>query len=333
MKTILITGGKGFIGSHLLIELCAQHPKAQIISCDSETYAARPPLWIRKPSNLIEEKIDIRDQLAVHRLLNKYQPTLIVHAAAESHVCRSITGPKDFMTTNIMGTWNLLEEYRMLKGKRRFVHISTDEVFGHLKEGRFNERSPMNPRSPYASSKSSADMVAQSYFSTYHMDIVTVNMSNNFGPNQHPEKLIPHAIINILMDKPVVVHGKGDHVRDWLFVGNAVLGIMKAIERGRPGERYCLGGGTEMKNIDVVKDVYKCIQMLQPADGFKLKLKHTNDRPTDDVRYALNTEKAQKDLNWVPGSKDFLANLLHTVEWYSHAMLFGGGGALHGRGR
>jgi dTDP-glucose 4,6-dehydratase len=333
LKTILVTGGKGFIGSHVIMNLL-KNEKARIVIADAETYAARKPLYLFKSDNVIEEKVDIRDHLAVHRLYSKYKPHTTIHMAAESHVCRSITGPKDFATTNMLGTFHVLEEHRSNKGKR-FVHVSTDEVFGEIKEGLFTELSPLKPRSPYASTKAASDLLVKSYFHTYGMDAVTVNMSNNFGPNQHAEKLVPRTIINIISGKQVVVHGKGNHVRDWLYVEDAAEGIRAAMNHGKPGEGYCLGGHKELTNLAMIREIYQAVKILQPTIG-KLNLKFTNDRPTDDFRYALGITKAYEHLDWIPGvtrhgEPAFHDNLIKTCEWYIHAMLHGGDVALHGR--
>lgn len=329
MNTILLTGGKGFIGSHVLIALTRRYPKHKIVVADAQTYASRPPLYIHRPPNVVDEKVDIRDHLAVHRLYSKHKPTVTVHMAAESHVCRSITGPKDFATTNIMGTFNLLEEHRA-SGCGRFLHISTDEVFGEIRKGKFNEESPMRPRSPYAASKAGSDLLVRSYHETYDTDTVTVNMSNNFGPNQHPEKLVPRTIINILQGKEVIVHGKGNHIRDWLYVEDAAHGILQALEVGVEGESYCLGGEWELTNLEMIKTIHRLIQSDEPH--IKLKLKHTNDRPTDDFRYALEIEKAREHLGFAPRFAIFDDLLKTTIDWYRHAILHSEGGALHGRG-
>lgn len=330
MDTIILTGGRGFIGSHVLMAMIRDYPKDRIVVADAETYAARNPLYVQQPANVLHEKIDIRDHLAVHRLYAKYKPRLTVHMAAESHVCKSITGPKDFATTNIMGTFNLLEENREMGGSQ-FIHVSTDEVYGEIMKGKFTEESPYKPRSPYAASKASSDMMVRAYFETYKMDNVIVNMSNNFGPNQHEEKLVPKTILNILNNEPVIVHGKGDHIRDWLFVEDAAEGIMQAIESGKSGESYCLGGGVELTNLQMIKKIHEIIAEEEPH--IKLKVKHENLRPTDDYRYALDYSKAERDLHFAPRTEEFEEMLKTTIDWYRHGMIHLGGGALHGRGQ
>lgn len=325
--TILLTGGKGFIGSHMLMKLCSYFPTDQIVNLDFETYAARPPLYLRRPPNLVEVKADIRDQLAVHRVMREFKPEKCVHMAAESHVCRSITGPKDFVTTNVVGTFNVLEEFRDIGGKR-FVHVSTDEVFGEIRTGHFTEDSPMLPRNPYAASKASSDLIVRSYCETYGMDAMTVNMANNFGPNQHHEKLIPRTILRILKGKSVIIHGKGDHIREWLYVEDAAQNILKVLEFGKGGDRYCLPGQVEYTNLEMVKEIHAIIHELVPASEHPLNIDHTDDRPTDDYRYAMRGGKMKWDYNPMP----FSQKLKLTVEWYLHAMMHRGGRAFQGRG-
>lgn len=330
MNTIMITGGKGFIGSHTLIDLCATYPNDRIVNVDADTYAARPPLYLHRPPNLVEEKVNIADQLAVNRLMRTYEPNSVIHMAAESHVCRSIAGPKDFIMTNVVGTFNMLEEFRHVS-RGRFVHVSTDEVFGEIAEGHFTEDSPVLPRNPYAASKASSDLIAKAYQHTYDMNIVNLRMANNFGPNQHLEKLIPRTITHILEQKPVIIHGDGSHSRQWLYVKDAVEGIMRALITGKRGQVYTLPGEIEMTNLEMVKRIHKAILLLTPANGYKLELMHTDDRPTDDCRYAMTGDIAHRDLGWSPVGK-FDNKLIHTVRWYLNAMMHRGRRALHGWG-
>ncbi len=323
MNSIILTGGSGFIGSHVLMALCKFYPKMRIVNVDAGTYAARAPLYLSPPKNLVCEKLDIRDQLGVHKLFNRYRPAATIHMAAESHVCRSITGPRDFVTTNCLGTFNLLEAHHNFKCGR-FVQVSTDEVFGEIRRGEFTEESPFRPRSPYAASKAAGDLFVRSYHETYGLDAITVNMSNNFGPNQHEEKLVPRTICNILRGEPIIIHGKGDHVRDWLWVGDAVAGILAAYNNGRAGETYCLGGNMELTNASMVRKIHTCINALQGETDAQIV--HTDDRPTDDFRYALDCSKAEKALGWAPDPDEFYANLLTTVRWYLHGMISRGRG-------
>lgn len=328
MNTIILTGGSGFIGSHVLLALCRFFPKYKIVNLDAGTYAARPAQYITAPKNLVREKLDIRDQLGVHRVYEKHKPIATIHMAAESHVCRSISGPRDFMTTNCMGTFNLLEAHHSNKCGR-FLHVSTDEVFGEIREGSFTEESPMQPRSPYSASKASSDMFVRAYFHTYDVDTITVNMSNVYGPNQHEEKLVPRTISNILLNRPVIVHGQGDHIRDWLWCRDAVAGIMAAFENGVKGETYCLGGRLELKNIDMVKAIIRCVMgIMGPID---YKIVKTDDRPTDDFRYSLDCTKAQHALGWEPHPELFEENLMETVEWHVRGIIARAGDG-HGGG-
>lgn len=332
MNSIIITGGKGFIGSHMLIRLACQYPERVIVNIDAETYAARPPLSDTMPENILHEKIDIRDQLAVHRIMKRYSPEACVHMAAESHVCRSITGPKDFITTNVMGTFNLLEEFKE-SGGERFIHISTDEVFGEIRVGQFNEDSPMLPRNPYAASKASSDLLVRAYHETYNMDTVTLNMANNFGPNQHYEKLIPRTIQRIMERKPIIVHGRGDHIREWLWVDDSCDAIMAALKLGRAGERYCLAGERETTNLKMMEMVFLLVNERFAASD-KFDITHTNDRPTDDFRYSMSSAKANAILGWAPmKALTFREKLKMTVDWYLDDMKRSSKGlAPHGRG-
>ena len=323
MKKIMVTGGRGFIGSHLVKLLCTSKDST-IINVDGETYAARPPLYDMKPRNLINEKLDIRDQLSVRRAIEKHKPDHIIHLAAESFVCRSIAGPKDFIQTNIVGTWNLLEEFKELwkseKG-HRFVHISTDEVFGSLgKGGRFTERSTIAPTSPYASSKASSDLLAQSYHRTYGLDVIIGNCTNNFGPNQHPEKLVPKAIHCLFRSQPIEIFGTGKNIRDWIYVEDHCHAIIKLLQQGQPGEKYCIGGETELTNLEMVEALFQVTRKVFPKSTHAFKLQFTNNRPTDDQRYAVDCSKLKK-LGWKPNKQDFEENLLHTVMWYWRRMV------------
>jgi dTDP-glucose 4,6-dehydratase len=304
--TAIITGGMGFMGSHLRDLLATKYQKVVVV--DAFTYAARPHGKIS--SNVTIEKCDIRDHWALSQIFEKYGPSVVYHLAAESHVCRSIEGPRDFITTNVVGTWHVAEECR--KKKIRLIHISTDEVFGEIKKGTFTESSPYSPRSPYAASKASGDHIVKCYGETYKLDYVIVHPSNNFGPNQHEEKLIPKTILNILSGKEVIIYGKGDHVREWLYVEDFARGVFE-LANGPGGRSYCLGGGIEVRNIEIVQSVFGVIDDLWPG-RHTLKIRKTGDRPTDDFRYAMRSDKARR-AGFNP-SKDLKANLRRTVLWY-----------------
>lgn len=327
--SILVTGGHGFIGSHVVAHLL-QNYSDRIINLDCNTYAARPaflerllaqnPAWAKR---YVHVNADIRDQAAVSRVMREYLPHAVIHLAAESHVCRSIAGPKVFVDTNVVGTWNLLEEFRLSRGAYigspcfRFLFVSTDEVFGELPldrpEWKFSESSPLAPRSPYAASKAAAEQMVLAYHHTYGLNTVITNCSNNFGPNQHEEKLIPRTLMALLRGDPIVVHGQGDHVRDWLFVEDHVSALMAVLESGKPGERYCIGGENERRNIDVINDV--AINLMHVEGRARLmELKHTDDRPTDDTRYAIDTAKI-RGLGWKPKGA-YHDNLRATIRYY-----------------
>ncbi len=331
MSNIMVTGGSGFIGSHFILNTCLRYPQSNIINVDAKTYAARPPMWSAKPSNLEEVMVDIRDQAMVARLMDMYQPEKVFHFAAESHVCRSIKGPKDFVTTNVNGTFNLLEEYRQVKGGK-FIHISTDEVFGDWEPGQapFTETSPLLPRSPYAASKAAAEMLVQCWGTTYGMAYTLVNMTNVFGPNQHTEKLIPMTISKILKGEEVVVHGDGTHSREWLYVESAVEGILKAAEH-ESRDRFLLGSGVRYKNIDMVRTLHLLVASNLMEMKLPLNIKFTNDRPTDDKGYAVDSRYTEARLNWSGGRDTFSENLGKTVHWYIHDILRRGGRTAHGR--
>lgn len=316
---IMVTGGMGFIGSHLVKALVEKIPSSKIIVVDALTYAAREPLTKSNKVKLI--KADIRDHLVVSRLMAQEKPDHIFHLAAESHVCRSIQGPKDFVQTNIVGTWNVIEEFKNVwKNKsngKTFIHVSTDEVFGELtaKGTPFNEETCIRPRSPYASSKAASDHIVQSYKETYGVQTKIVNCSNNFGINQHEEKLLPKTICRILRKESVEVFGSGSQIRDWLYVTDCVQAIIKVFERGRVGERYCIGGESECSNLDLINKVHAVIQDLFPEEKVPLKIKKVNARPTDDFRYAINNEKI-RELGWKPKPTLMEQRLRSIVLWY-----------------
>jgi len=330
---IVITGNKGFIGSHLTKMICENYPESVIYGLDAGTYAARPPVYKKKPANLVRLKINIQDQLAVRKVLQKIQPDQIYHLAAESHVCRSITGPKDFVMTNILGTWNLLEEYRDVQqatGKQgTFLYVSTDEVFGEISKGKFTESSPIEPRSPYATAKAGGDLLVQSYHTTYGLDTRIVNPSNNFGPNQHDEKLVPKTIIRLLKNQPVDIYQDGKQIRDWLFVEDCARGLITIMNKGKSGHRYLLGGDNEKTNLEMVKAIADIVQYMKPE--VLVKLRFLKDaRPTDDLRYALDIQKV-KALGWEPNKNNFKTNLHYTVMWYFEKLLTEGQLAAQGR--
>lgn len=323
-KTILITGGAGFIGSHVVRRFVNRYPDYLIVNADKLTYAGNLENLtdIEKKENYFFEKTDIVDKQAVVHLFNKYAFDGIIHLAAESHVDRSITGPDEFVFTNIVGTVNLLNaawsKWKDRTDGKLFYHISTDEVFGSLgKEGRFTEATAYDPRSPYSASKASSDHMVRAYGHTYGIPVIISNCSNNYGPNQFPEKLIPLAINNIINNKAVPVYGKGENIRDWLYVEDHAAAIDLIFHRGRTGETYNIGGNNEWKNIDLIKLLCKIIdRKLGRPEGTSEKLiTYVKDRPGHDLRYAIDPSKLQRELGWSP-IPDFAVGLERTVDWY-----------------
>lgn len=326
MRKILITGGCGFIGSNLLRYWLRNYQDDLIINVDALTYAARPA-WVEEllneqpelQQNLINERINIQDQNALSRVMRKYEPDHVIHLAAESHVCRSIAGPHDFIHTNIVGTFNLLEEFKSSrKGKDgRFLYVSTDEVFGQLTEHepKFFEGTPIKPRSPYAASKASGDLLVQAYYETYGLNTVITNCSNNYGPNQHEEKLIPRTISRFMNRELMTIYGTGEQIRDWISVEDHCTAIDIAFHKGKSGERYCVGGSQELKNIEVIDMVNSKLEKLTGMKSVGYTL--TNDRPHDDFRYAIDSSKL-KGLGWIcPTGIDYFSEMLgYTIKWY-----------------
>ena len=338
MRTVMITGAFGFIGSNLVKMWVEKYPFDKLILVDGMTYAARPE-WLRgflkdkdARFKITEHIINITDQAAVARVMKETSPDLVLHLAAESHVCRSITGPKDFVMSNVVGTFNLLEEFYQLQDgapDKWFIHVSTDEVFGELSEAdpAFTEKTNIAPRSPYSATKAGSDHLAFAYFHTYGVPVIVTNCSNNFGANQHEEKLIPATINRILSGQPAKLHGDGLNVRDWLAVADHCEALMLLAEKGKPGERYCIGGEDESTNLEVVNAVHAAIIQVT-GQAHDLELQFTNDRPTDDKRYAIDCTKL-KALGWNP-SKEFWKNLLSTVRHYLAQSKREGGGHENG---
>lgn len=325
-RTLLITGGAGFIGSALVRHLI-QCSEDRVVVVDKLTYAgslASLSPVAQSPRFHFQQR-DIADYPAIRMLLAEHQPQAIIHLAAESHVDRSIEGPAPFIHTNIVGTYTLLEAalayWRKLpeaaRQAFRFLHVSTDEVFGALgASGAFTETSPYDPRSPYAASKAAADHLARAWWHTYGLPVIITNSSNNYGPYQFPEKLIPLTILKALKNEPIPLYGKGDNVRDWLYVTDHVLGLLAALDRGRPGQSYLFGGRCERTNLEVVRAVCAILDERCPqAAPHEALIRFVPDRPGHDFRYAIDPTKAERELAW-QAQVPFEQGLRQTVAWY-----------------
>ncbi|HLZ87301.1 MAG TPA: dTDP-glucose 4,6-dehydratase [Puia sp.] len=323
-KTILITGGAGFIGSHVVRLFVTKYPQYRIVNGDALTYAGNLANLkdIQSAPNYIFEKADITDDARIKQLFDQYKFDAVIHLAAESHVDRSIMDPLAFVRTNVLGTANLLNiagaAWKNDFKDKLFYHVSTDEVYGSLgAEGFFTEETPYDPRSPYSASKASSDHFVMAWHHTYGMPVILSNCSNNYGSNHFPEKLIPLMINNILNNKPLPVYGKGENVRDWLFVDDHARAIDTIFHNGRVGEKYNIGGFNEWKNIDIVNLLCGIMdRKLGRAPGESAKLiTYVKDRPGHDLRYAIDATKLNKELGWKP-SLQFEEGLEKTVDWY-----------------
>jgi dTDP-glucose 4,6-dehydratase len=328
MHTILITGGAGFIGSCLVRMVLAQG-QCRVVNLDKLTYAGNLDslgLALDDPRHVFVQG-DIGDRALVGKLLQEHQPWAILNLAAESHVDRSIDSPATFVETNVDGTFQLLQAARaywqQLEEPRRqafrLLHVSTDEVYGSLgPQGRFTETSPYAPNSPYSASKAAADHFARAFFHTYGLPVITTNCSNNYGPYQFPEKLIPLVILNALEGKPLPVYGDGQNVRDWLFVEDHCRALLAALERGAPGEVYNVGGNCERTNLSLVETLCDKVDELRPDlphRPCRQLITFVTDRPGHDRRYAIDSSKARRELGWQP-QQDLAAGLRETVAWY-----------------
>ncbi len=328
LTNLLVTGGSGFIGSNLIRCLFDQAEfQGRIVNVDALTYAGNPANLADLAANdrYTFEHADIRDEAKMRALFTEYDIDTVVHLAAESHVDRSIVGPGDFVTTNIMGTYNLLEAARAAWASRSdvlFHHVSTDEVYGSLGEtGLFEETTPYDPRSPYSASKASSDHLVRAYAHTYGLPITVSNCSNNYGPYQFPEKLIPLMILNMLEGKPLPVYGDGSNVRDWLFVTDHAEAIWAILRGGEAGETWNVGGENEWKNIDLVRHLCDLVAAQGNRDAAALhdSIEFVTDRPGHDQRYAIDCSKIKAELGWAP-AHEFAAGLDATVSWYLENM-------------
>ncbi|MDZ7880928.1 MAG: dTDP-glucose 4,6-dehydratase [Saprospiraceae bacterium] len=325
-KIILVTGGAGFIGSHVVRRFVNKYPHYLVVNLDALTYAGNLDNLsdIENKSNYVFEKGDITDAEFINALFNKYLFTGVIHLAAESHVDRSISDPMAFITTNIIGTVNLLNAARTIWKNVdntegcRFHHVSTDEVFGSLgDEGFFTETTPYDPRSPYSASKASSDHLVSAYHHTYHLPTVLSNCSNNYGPNHFPEKLIPLIINNILTNKPLPIYGDGKYTRDWLWVKDHASAIDTIFHNGRVGESYNIGGNNEWKNIDLVHKLCDIMdeKLARPVGTARQLITFVKDRPGHDRRYAIDASKLKDELGWTP-SISFDEGFKETIDWY-----------------
>jgi dTDP-glucose 4,6-dehydratase len=331
---LLVTGGAGFIGSAVIRHIINNTTDA-VVNLDKLTYAGNLES-LAEVSNSVRysfEQVDICNRAELDRVLAQHQPDAIMHLAAESHVDRSIDGPAEFIETNIVGTYTLLEAARNYwntlpeakKANFRFHHISTDEVYGDLPhpsesanahQHLFTEKTAYAPSSPYSASKASSDHLVRAWMRTYGLPVLITNCSNNYGPYHFPEKLVPLVILNALEDKPLPVYGKGDQIRDWLYVEDHARALYKVVTEGQVGETYNIGGHNEKQNIDVVHTICGILQQLRPQDAqYRDLITHVDDRPGHDLRYAIDASKIHKELGWVP-EETFETGLRKTVQWY-----------------
>ena len=321
---LMVTGGAGFIGSNVIHHIIGKPEIDRLVNLDCLTYAGHLAnlAGVARHPRYAFEKVDLRDKIAVRQVVQNHQITHVMHLAAESHVDRSITGPGDFIHTNVVGTFNLLEACRAVWGGdragKRFHHVSTDEVYGSLgPTGYFTETTPYAPNSPYSASKAASDMLVRAYYHTYGMPTVITNCSNNYGPYQFPEKLIPVVIQSVLARKSIPVYGDGMNVRDWLYVRDHAEALWQVLTRGRAGETHNIGGNNEWANIRIVELICDLIDELAPKAGGQSRqlIAFVKDRPGHDRRYAIDATRIKQDLGWTP-AYTFERGIRETVQWY-----------------
>lgn len=331
-ESIIVTGASGFIGANLITYLVNKYPEILFINFDKLTYAGNPEnnKDVAAKDNYLFIKGDICDEDIVQSTFEKYDVKGVYHLAAESHVDNSITGPKAFIETNLVGTFNLLDvarkywmnkpfEFKKGYEKSKFLHVSTDEVYGTLgEEGLFEETTPYAPNSPYSASKAGSDFIVRSYFHTYGLNVVTTNCSNNYGPKQHQEKLIPTIIRKALNNEPIPIYGNGKNVRDWLYVLDHCKGIDIAFHNGKIGETYNIGGRNEKQNIDIAIKICAELDKSKPLEGnnkYADLITYVSDRPGHDQRYAIDASKIENDLGW-QADENFDSGIIKTIDWY-----------------
>ena len=317
MQKIIVTGGLGFIGSNLIRMLLNKN--YYVINIDKVSYASNfyNLREISRSQNYKFIKTDITNKKSIKKILNFFKPICLFNLAAETHVDRSIEGPQNFIQSNILGTFNLLEcfrEFYKLNKNSKFIHISTDEVFGDILKGRSKESDPYLPSSPYAASKASSDHLVYSYIRTYKIPAIITNCSNNYGPRQHPEKLIPKLIYNAITNKPLTIYGKGKNSREWIYVNDHCEALIKVFERGKTGNFYNIGSNYNIDNLKVIKILLSCLKR-KIIMGNKVKIKFVKDRPGHDFRYAINSNKIFRELGWKPKTS-FLKGIENTIDWY-----------------
>ena len=321
MKKVVVTGGSGFIGSNLVKYLLKK--KYFVINIDKLSYSANPynTKNLNKNKNYIFFKVDLNNKKKITKILKKYKPAGIFNLAAETHVDRSIDRPKNFINSNILGTYNLLESILSYGKKIKLIHVSTDEVYGDVINGRSDEKFPYNPSSPYSSSKASADHLVKAYIRTYKISAIISNCCNNYGPSQFPEKLIPKMIFNIINNKPLPIYGRGKNSREWMHVQDHCEALLLIFLKGKIGENYNIGSGMNLKNIDIAKKLLKIAKNKSLENINKAKIKFVKDRPGHDFRYALNNKKILKKLGWKTKIQ-LNSGLSKTFDWYLNNKTF-----------
>ncbi|CAN1597677.1 RfbB dTDP-D-glucose 4,6-dehydratase [Candidatus Pelagibacterales bacterium] len=314
MKTVLVTGGLGFIGSNLIKILSKK--KYFVINIDKVSYSSNYGNISKNIKNYKFYKLNINSKYLITKILNRYNPSIIFNAAAETHVDRSIDSPKEFIKSNILGVFNLLEAIRVYKKKIKLIHISTDEVYGDIKKNKKSkELDAYNPSSPYAASKASSDLIIKSYIRTYKLPAIITNCCNNFGPNQYPEKLIPTIIYKIINKEPIPIYGKGGNVREWIYVKDHCNALIKIAEKGIIGENYNIGSEVILNNIQIVNKIISIFKKITDTRNIKSKIHFVRDRPGHDLRYCLDSSKIRNKLKWRCKS-NFDEKINETIIWY-----------------